>query len=104
MLDYVVQVTRDATRIGPQHHEGLRRVGYPARHGLLDAADQQLRGAGATVTRLCPPEPTAEHVPALGGCVSLPSQPARASSYRYSTCERTAPSMPRTAGFVDSMM
>jgi len=31
MLDYVVQVTRDATRIGPQHHEGLRRVGFDDR-------------------------------------------------------------------------
>jgi len=31
MLDYVVQVTRDATRIGPHHHEGLRRVGFDDR-------------------------------------------------------------------------
>lgn len=28
MLDYVVQLTRDATRIGPQHHERLRAVGF----------------------------------------------------------------------------
>ena len=28
MLDYVVQVTTDATRIGPQHHERLRAVGF----------------------------------------------------------------------------
>ena len=28
MLDYVVQVTRDATRITPAHHEMLRRVGF----------------------------------------------------------------------------
>ena len=28
MLDYVVQLTRDATRIGPQHHERLREVGF----------------------------------------------------------------------------
>ena len=27
MLDYVVQVTRDATRITPGHHRELRRVG-----------------------------------------------------------------------------
>jgi len=31
MLDYVVQVTRDATRITPAHHEGLRRVGFDDR-------------------------------------------------------------------------
>ena len=34
MLDYVVQVTRDATRIGPQHHHELRRVGFDDR-GIL---------------------------------------------------------------------
>jgi len=34
MLDYVVQVTRDATRIGPQHHDALRRVGFDDR-GIL---------------------------------------------------------------------
>ena len=28
MLDYVVQLTKDATRIGPQHHECLRAVGF----------------------------------------------------------------------------
>lgn len=28
MLDYVVQVTRDATRIGPADHERLRAVGF----------------------------------------------------------------------------
>ena len=28
MLDYVVQITRDATRIGPQHHARLRDVGF----------------------------------------------------------------------------
>ena len=28
MLDYVVQLTRDATRIGPQYHERLRAVGF----------------------------------------------------------------------------
>jgi len=31
MLDYVVQVTRDATRIGPVHHERLRAVGFDDR-------------------------------------------------------------------------
>ncbi len=31
MLDYVVQVTRDATRIGPQHHVALRRAGFDDR-------------------------------------------------------------------------
>ena len=31
MLDYVVQVTRDATRIGPGHHERLRAVGFDDR-------------------------------------------------------------------------
>lgn len=31
MLDYVVQVTRDATRIGPQHHDRLRAVGFDDR-------------------------------------------------------------------------
>ena len=31
MLDYVVQVTRDATRIGPQHHARLRDVGFDDR-------------------------------------------------------------------------
>ena len=34
MLDYVVQVTRDATRIAPAHHETLRRVGFNDR-GIL---------------------------------------------------------------------
>ena len=34
MLDYVVQVTRDATRITPSHHEKLRRVGFDDR-GIL---------------------------------------------------------------------
>jgi uncharacterized peroxidase-related enzyme len=28
MLDYVVQLTKDATRIGPAHHERLRAVGF----------------------------------------------------------------------------
>jgi alkylhydroperoxidase family enzyme len=28
MLDYVVQVTRDATRIGPQDHERLSAAGF----------------------------------------------------------------------------
>jgi alkylhydroperoxidase family enzyme len=28
MLDYVVQVTRDATRISPKDHEMLRAVGF----------------------------------------------------------------------------
>jgi alkylhydroperoxidase family enzyme len=28
MLDYVVQVTKDATRISPADHEGLRAVGF----------------------------------------------------------------------------
>jgi len=28
MLDYVVQVTKDATRISPNHHERLRAVGF----------------------------------------------------------------------------
>ena len=28
MLDYVVQVTRDATRIGPGHHDRLRGAGF----------------------------------------------------------------------------
>ena len=31
MLDYVVQVTRDATRIGPSHHDRLRAVGFDDR-------------------------------------------------------------------------
>ena len=34
MLDYVVQVTRDATRITPAHHETLRRAGFDDR-GIL---------------------------------------------------------------------
>ena len=28
MLDYVVQITKDATRIGKGHHERLRQVGF----------------------------------------------------------------------------
>ena len=28
MLDYVVQMTRDATRIGPSNHEALRAAGF----------------------------------------------------------------------------
>ena len=31
MLDYVVQVTQDATRIRPHHHERLRGVGFDDR-------------------------------------------------------------------------
>lgn len=31
MLDYVVQVTRDATRVGPSHHDRLRAVGFDDR-------------------------------------------------------------------------
>jgi alkylhydroperoxidase family enzyme len=28
MLDYVVQLTRDATRITPEHHDRLRAAGF----------------------------------------------------------------------------
>ncbi|HSS20465.1 MAG TPA: hypothetical protein VLL54_10350 [Pyrinomonadaceae bacterium] len=28
MLDYVVQITKDATRISPTDHDGLRKVGF----------------------------------------------------------------------------
>ncbi len=31
MLDYVVQLTRDATCIGPAHHDGLRATGFDDR-------------------------------------------------------------------------
>jgi uncharacterized peroxidase-related enzyme len=31
MLDYVVQLTKDATQIGPQHHERLRSEGFDDR-------------------------------------------------------------------------
>jgi alkylhydroperoxidase family enzyme len=31
MLDYVVQLSADATRIGPQDHERLRSVGFDDR-------------------------------------------------------------------------
>jgi uncharacterized peroxidase-related enzyme len=31
MLDYVAQVTRDATRIGPEDHARLRAVGFDDR-------------------------------------------------------------------------
>ncbi|HWC72345.1 MAG TPA: hypothetical protein VG454_00310 [Gemmatimonadales bacterium] len=34
MLDYVVQLTRDATRIGPQYHQRLRAAGFDDR-GIL---------------------------------------------------------------------
>jgi uncharacterized peroxidase-related enzyme len=34
MLDYVVQLTKDATGINPQHHERLRVVGFDDR-GIL---------------------------------------------------------------------
>ena len=34
MLDYVAQVTRDATRIGPAHHAALRAAGFDDR-GIL---------------------------------------------------------------------
>ena len=34
MLDYVVQLTKDATRITPEHHERLRGVGFDDR-GIL---------------------------------------------------------------------
>ena len=31
MLDYVTQLTKDATRITPEHHEGLRVAGFDDR-------------------------------------------------------------------------
>ena len=31
MLDYVVQITKDATRIGPADHDRLRAVGFDDR-------------------------------------------------------------------------
>ena len=31
MLDYVVQISTDATRIGPDHHERLRAAGFDDR-------------------------------------------------------------------------
>jgi uncharacterized peroxidase-related enzyme len=34
MLDYVAQLTRDATRIGRAHHDALRAVGFDDR-GIL---------------------------------------------------------------------
>ena len=34
MLDYVVQLTKDATRITPEHHERLRAAGFDDR-GIL---------------------------------------------------------------------
>jgi uncharacterized peroxidase-related enzyme len=34
MLDYVTQLTRDATRVSQQHHERLRAVGFDDR-GIL---------------------------------------------------------------------
>ena len=34
MLDYAAQLTRDATRIGREHHERLRAVGFDDR-GIL---------------------------------------------------------------------
>jgi uncharacterized peroxidase-related enzyme len=34
MLEYVEQLTRDATRIGPDHHRRLREVGFDDR-GIL---------------------------------------------------------------------
>ena len=34
MVDYVVQLTKDATKITPQHHERLRAVGFDDR-GIL---------------------------------------------------------------------
>ena len=34
MLEYVEQITRDATRISPEHHVELRKVGFDDR-GIL---------------------------------------------------------------------
>ena len=34
MLEYVVQLTKDATRITPEHHQRLRAVGFDDR-GIL---------------------------------------------------------------------
>ena len=34
MLDYVVQLTRDATKITPEHHSALRAAGFEDR-GIL---------------------------------------------------------------------
>jgi uncharacterized peroxidase-related enzyme len=31
MLDYAVQLTKDATRIGPKDHDGLRAAGFDDR-------------------------------------------------------------------------
>ncbi len=40
MLDYVVQITRDATRISPADHERLRSVGFDDQGILADHADR----------------------------------------------------------------
>ena len=34
MLDYVAQLTKDATKIGPGHHDALRNAGFDDR-GIL---------------------------------------------------------------------
>jgi len=34
MVEYVIQLTRDATKISPAHHERLREVGFDDR-GIL---------------------------------------------------------------------
>ena len=34
MIDYVVKLTEDATRVSPEHHERLRAVGFDDR-GIL---------------------------------------------------------------------
>lgn len=34
MLEYVVTLTKDATRIGPEHHQQLRKAGFDDR-GIL---------------------------------------------------------------------
>ncbi len=34
MLDYVAQLTRDATRIGPEYHAAMRKAGFDDR-GIL---------------------------------------------------------------------
>ena len=31
MLDYVVQITKDATKVTPEHHERLRAAGFDDR-------------------------------------------------------------------------
>ena len=44
MLDYVVKLTKDATKVSPADHEKLRAAGFDARVAMYDFGSSPLAG------------------------------------------------------------